>query len=57
MLGALGQEMGADCEMLDRLYVSLNPLSRFDFGLLASSPYAREWFSARWEPAVQKTGN
>lgn len=43
MLGALGTEVGADEAALRRLRKSLNPLSRFDFGLLRGLPHAREW--------------
>ncbi|MGH2838342.1 MAG: DUF6088 family protein [Thermoleophilaceae bacterium] len=43
MLGALGQELGADPHQLARLRKSLNPLSRFDFGHLRALRYAREW--------------
>jgi hypothetical protein len=43
MLGALGQELNMPPRLLDRLRKSLNPLSRFDFGQLASLQHAREW--------------
>ena len=43
MLGALGQQLGKHPRELQRLRVSLNPLSRFDFGLLAGLTYARDW--------------
>lgn len=43
MLGALGQEVGADPKLLHRLRKSLNPLSRFEFGLLRHLRHAREW--------------
>ncbi len=43
LLGAIGQEIGKAPHVLDRLRRSLNPLSRFDFGLLASLPSARRW--------------
>ncbi|MEK6251320.1 MAG: DUF6088 family protein [Actinomycetota bacterium] len=43
MLGALGQELGADERALRRLRGSLNPLSRYDFGRLSSLPYAKDW--------------
>jgi hypothetical protein len=43
MLGALGQQAGADPESLERLRESLNPLSRFDFGVLRELEHAREW--------------
>jgi hypothetical protein len=43
MLGALGQELSMPPRLLDRLRKSLNPLSRFDFGRLASLQHAKEW--------------
>lgn len=43
MLGAVGQEVGADPKLLARLRRSLNPLSRFAFGQLRSLRHAREW--------------
>jgi hypothetical protein len=43
MLGALGQELNAPAAVLASLRDSVNPLSRFDFGVLAALPYARAW--------------
>jgi len=43
MLGALGEELGKTAPVLQRLRASLNPFSRFDFGLLAGLPHARTW--------------
>lgn len=43
MLGALGERLGKRSRALKRLRESLNPLSRFDFGLLAGLPNARSW--------------
>ena len=43
MLGALGEQMGKKPTLLKRLRNSLNPLSKFDFGLLAGLPYAHKW--------------
>lgn len=43
ILGAAGQQAGADPKPLSRLRKSLNPLSRFDFGRLRNLRYAREW--------------
>jgi hypothetical protein len=43
MLGALGQQLGKEPKALRNLRASLNPLSRFDFGLLSGLSYAREW--------------
>jgi Family of unknown function (DUF6088) len=43
MLGALGTEAGADPRALERLRKSLNPLSRFYFGVFRDLPRAGEW--------------
>ena len=43
MLGALGEQAGAPAAVLAELRESLNPISRFDFGVLAALPNAREW--------------
>jgi hypothetical protein len=43
MLGALGEQLGGNPKTLQSLRQSLNPLSRFDFGLLAALPNARAW--------------
>ena len=43
MLGALGEQLGASPKALLRLRASLNPFSRFDFGLFAGLPNARSW--------------
>lgn len=43
LLGAVGERLKHDTQSLDRLRASLNPLSRFDFGLLAGLPTARSW--------------
>jgi Family of unknown function (DUF6088) len=43
MLGALGQQAGAPARDLSQLRASLNPISRFDFGVLAGLAHAREW--------------
>jgi hypothetical protein len=43
MLGALGERLGASPRALRQLRASLNPFSRFDFGLLAGLPNARAW--------------
>jgi hypothetical protein len=43
ILGALGELQGGPIRDLRRLRASLNPLSRFDFGLLAGLPNARTW--------------
>lgn len=43
MLGALGERLGANPKALQKLRVSLNPFSRFDFGLLSALPNAGAW--------------
>lgn len=43
MLGALGEQAGGPHDALAQLRGSLNPISRFDFGILAALPNAREW--------------
>ena len=43
MIGAIGQQLGKNRRAMRRLRNSLNPFSRFDFGLLAGLRYARDW--------------
>jgi Family of unknown function (DUF6088) len=43
MVGAIGQEIEIDHENLDLLRQTLNPVSRFDFGILKCLQYAKEW--------------
>ena len=43
MIGAIGEQIGKKPAALARLRASLNPLSRFDFGLLAGLAHARNW--------------
>lgn len=43
LLGALGAELGEGRRTLGRLRSSLNPLSRFDFGMFSGLPAARSW--------------
>jgi hypothetical protein len=43
ILGAFGQQLDIDKKMLDTLHASLNPLSRFDFGLFSGMKNARAW--------------
>ena len=45
ILGALGEQLGSSDRHIGRLRGSLNPLSRFDFGLLAGLPNARSWYA------------
>jgi hypothetical protein len=43
LLGALSEVAGRPARELKRLRASLNPLSRFDFGIFAELPHARAW--------------
>lgn len=43
MLGALGEKLGRPAGELKRLRDSLNPLSRFDFGIFTALPNAKAW--------------
>ncbi len=43
MLGALGETIGAPEAVLRRLRQSLNPLSKFEFGVFRVLPNAKEW--------------
>jgi hypothetical protein len=43
MIGAIGEQLGKNRAALSRLRKSLNPYSRFDFGLLSGLRYARSW--------------
>jgi hypothetical protein len=43
MLGAIGEELGKRRATLEPLHRSLNPVSRFDFGLLSGLRHARRW--------------
>jgi hypothetical protein len=47
MLGAIGEEIGKPEKLLARLRDSLNPLSRFDFGALATLTHADRWFAKK----------
>lgn len=43
MIGAIGEQLGQNRAALRRLHSSLNPFSRFDFGLLTELRHARTW--------------
>jgi hypothetical protein len=43
VLGAIGEELGKRRTVLDRLRQSLNPFSKYDFGLLAGLRHAKRW--------------
>ena len=43
ILGAIGEQLGKTTAVIQRLQASLNPFSKFDFGLLAGLPGARRW--------------
>jgi hypothetical protein len=47
LLGAIVEEIGINVSACARLRASLNPLSRFDFGLLAGLSHARSWQAKR----------
>lgn len=49
MLGALAERLGESRVALDRLRRTLNPLSRFDFGILSVLPNARAWYAREQE--------
>jgi hypothetical protein len=50
MLGAIGEQIGQPESDLATLRESLNPLSRFDFGILAALAYARRWQAKERRP-------
>jgi hypothetical protein len=43
IMGAIGEQIGKKRAGLTQLRASLNPFSRFDFGVLAGLPRARHW--------------
>ena len=43
IIGAIGEQLGKNRAALRRLRDSLNPFSRFDFGLLAGLRHASNW--------------
>lgn len=43
MLGAIGQQLGKRPRVLAELREELNPLTRFDFGVLSKLTFARDW--------------
>lgn len=43
IMGAIGEQIGKKRAALAQLHASLNPFSRFDFGVLAGLPRARDW--------------
>lgn len=47
MLGAIGQQLGRSSRELERLRRTLNQLSTFDFGKLATLKHAAEWQARR----------
>ena len=47
ILGALGETLRKNPSDLRKLRVSLNPISRFDFGMLSVLPAAEHWQAAR----------
>ena len=51
MLGAIGEQLGKNEAVLQRLRDSLNPFSRFDFGLLSALRHAMKWQAKEPRPA------
>lgn len=47
LLGAIGEEIGKKPSALKDLRASLNPLSRFDFGMFGTLPSAGRWQATR----------
>jgi hypothetical protein len=43
ILGTIGEQIGKKSVVIQRLRDSLNPFSKFDFGLLTGLPGARRW--------------
>ncbi len=43
MLGAIAEQLGKPAGRLNQLRNGINPLSRFDFGILAALAYAKTW--------------
>ena len=43
LLGAIGAQIGKKLQTLKDLRESLNPVSRFDFGMLQGLAHARDW--------------
>jgi hypothetical protein len=43
ILGAVGEQLGKSPKTLQGLRATLNPLSRFDFGVLAALDRAADW--------------
>lgn len=50
LLGALGERLGNHPKAVAKLRESLNPLSRFDFGVFAGLPNARAWQAKERRP-------
>jgi len=50
LLGAIGQQLGQSGKVLARLRESLNPLSRFNFGIFTSLAHAQEWQAKERRP-------
>lgn len=47
ILGAFGEQLGANRKKIGELRRSLNPLSKFDFGVFADMPNAQNWQAKR----------
>lgn len=51
MLGAFAERLGTKPHILRKLRASLNPFSRYDFGLLGKLPNAQAWQAKKQKPA------
>ena len=50
LLGAMGEQLGKNKGALRRLRGSLNPFSRFDFGLFSGLSHSRKWQAKETRP-------
>jgi hypothetical protein len=50
ILGAFGNQLSKNPKALKRLRQSLNPFSKFDFGILSGLPHARTWQAKERRP-------
>jgi hypothetical protein len=50
ILGAIGDQLGKNRKALNRLRESLNPFSKFDFGVLSGLSHARNWQAKERRP-------
>jgi hypothetical protein len=50
ILGAIGERLGKKRNVLKHLHASLNPFSKFNFGVLSGLPHARNWQAKERRP-------